>query len=292
MQLSFLARNAAVAGLIAVAGCGSKSEAPAAQQKPAATLDAGQGASQAPAGPKAEFRGTLRGIVKLAPGAQMPLAPPPSKTDVVAAQECPPIAESDRRQVTENMATQGLTPLHVALTGMSAAPERAPVTHELEIRDCRFAPTMIAAMTRDKLHVVNHSKVPFLPLLPGDTFMQALLPGAERDVDIKGIGPLILKCGLGSYCGESVLLSTAHPLYAVTDAEGRFTITGVPLDEALTVHAWHPLFKPAEASVKLTKDELSKDVELLIEPVSAPEPPATEAAPVKLKTKAEKKPGK
>ncbi|MFT3923091.1 MAG: hypothetical protein QM778_11190 [Myxococcales bacterium] len=269
-MVSSFARTLTIVGLVGLTGCSSKPPRESARE-PAKT-DAGK--AEAPNGGKKpdsaltpEFRGTLHGIVKLAPGAQLPLAAVPSKADVVAAKECPPISDSDRRQVTENETSHGLTPLHVALTGMTSAPPRAPVTHELELRDCRLMPTMIAAMTGDKLHVVSHSKIPFLPQLPGETFMQALLPETEREVDIKGIGPITIKCGLGSYCGESVLLSTAHSLYDITDSEGRFSITGVPLDQDLTVHAWHPLFKPTSATFRLSQDERSKDVELVIEPL-------------------------
>ena len=270
-----------VAGLL-VLGCGSKNEA--AQPKGTPAVDASvQPAAQPDEGPKVEFKGTLRGNVRLAAGTVLPLAslPVQGKTDTAIAPGCPPIAEPDRHQVSENAETHGLSPLHVAITGMTAAPKRAPVTHELEIRDCRLTPGMIAAMTGDTLRITNKSQAPFLPLMPRESFMQALLPGASREAPIAGIGPMVIKCGFGAYCGESQLLSASHPLYAITDAEGNFTITGVPLDQDLTVHAWHPLFTPVSANFKLTGAERSKDVELRIQPLAAPEQAPAESAPAK-----------
>lgn len=275
--------SAIIAGLFV--GCGSKSEDTAESTgKTASAVDAGATQAPQPEAPKVEFTGTLRGFVKLAEGAKLPLAPLPEKgkTDTAIAPGCPPIGEPDRKQVAEHEGSHGLSPLHVAITGMTAAPKRSPVTHELEIRDCRLAPGMIAAMTGDTLRITNKSQAPFLPLMPRESFMQALLPGAQREAPISGIGPMALKCGFGAYCGESTLLSTSHSLYAITDAEGRFTITGVPLDQELTVHAWHPLFTPTSATFKLTNAERSKEVELTIQPVAAaPEGAPTETAPAK-----------
>jgi hypothetical protein len=279
-----------MAGMLTV-GCGPKSESTESKAKSASLGDAGT--STTPAA-KVEFTGSLRGIVKLATGALLPLAttPTPGKTDTVIAPGCPEIGEADRKPVSESAATGGLFPLHVAITEMTASPQRAPVTHELEIRDCRLWPGMIAAMTGDKLRLTNKSKAPFLPVLPRESFMQAVLPDAHRETTISGIGPMVIRCGFASYCGESVLVSTAHSLYAVTDAEGRFTISGVPLDQELKVHAWHPLFKPATVTIKLSRAERSKDVELAIEPLPTPPEAAPETKPTAAEPKKSREPKK
>ncbi len=275
--------------------CGSSSGPTPSKESAKSAADAG-GLAPKSAEPRPEFVGTLRGIVKLSTGAVLPLAPLPTegKTDTAIAPGCPNISEADRKQVEESATTGGLSPLHVAITQMTAAPERAPVTHELEIRDCRLWPRMVAVRTGDQLRVINKSDAPFLPVLPRDAFMQALLPKTERTITVSGIGPMPIKCGFASYCGESVLVSTAHTLYAVTDAEGRFTITGVPLDQELKVHAWHPLFQPVSADLKLTSAERSKHLELAIQPLPAssdPEEPQPEPTqPAKKPATAKNKP--
>jgi hypothetical protein len=274
-------------------GCSSPSAPTPGAEKAKAVADGGASTPK-PSKPKPEFVGTLQGIVKLATGAELPLAPlpPRGKTDTVVAPGCPDINEADRRQVHESPTTGGIFPLHVAITQMTEAPQREPMTHDMEIRDCRLWPGMVAMRTGDKLRVINKSKAPFLPVLPRESFMQALLPDTERETTVSGIGPVTIKCGFASYCGEAVLVSTAHTLYAVTDSSGRFTISGVPINQKLKVFAWHPLFKAASADFELTSGERTKDVELSIEPAPTithelplepvtPEKPAPKKKPAK-----------
>lgn len=278
-----------VLGCVSVLGCGGD-KAPPAPQPTAAPLDAGAGKGSNPTtqpeAPKADFSGRVTGLVRLAPGVSLPLAvlPAAGTKDTVIAPGCPEITKADAKRVTENAETHGLSPVHVALTGMSAAPPREPVTHNLVIQDCRLQPGLIAAQTGDTLRLTNRSTTAFLPVLPGDSFMQALLPEASREVPLSGIGPADVKCGFGSYCGESVILSVAHSLFAVTDSSGAFSIEGVPLDQELTVHAWHPLFEVSGAKFKLSAAEPHKQVELLLKPnASVAASPEAASSPAKKK---------
>lgn len=251
--------------------------------------DAGAGAVDAgrvPDAPKADFAGKVTGTIRLAKGAALPLAalPESGTKDSVIAPGCPEISAKDAKRVLENAATRGLSPVHVALTGMTASPPQQAVVHEVFIDECRLRPALIGAKVGDTLRVTNRSKASFLPLLPGDSFMQAMLPDAAREVPVGGIGAADLKCGFGSYCGESVVLAVAHSLFAVTDSEGHFTISGIPLDQELTLHAWHPLFDVAIATFKLTSEEPSKGLDLQLVPAkskAASEP----ASPTKKKAR-------
>ncbi len=268
-------RLVTVLGCVSAFACGpSEKSQPAEPQKPAPT-DAGIAANAPAPTPKVAFSGSVTGVIRLAPGVSLPLAvlPTSGTADTVVAPGCPAITAADAKRVQEDPQTRGLSPIHVALTGMTAAPPREPVTHDVLIQDCRLRPGLIGAVSGDKLRVTNRSNTAFLPLLPGDAFMQAILPDATREVELKGLGPAELKCGFGSYCGESIVLAVAHSLFAVTDSSGQFSISGVPLDQDLTVHAWHPLFDVADAKFRLSAAEPSKVVEFVLTPSAAAAPP-------------------
>jgi hypothetical protein len=212
-----------------------------------------------------------------------------AKVKPVAAPGCPPLSAMDRRTVTQSAATHGLAPVHLAVTQMSAAPKREPKTHEVSILpDCRLSPLMIGALRGDKVRLTNKSPAPLLPRLPGDQFLQALIQGGSREITLDSMGPASLHCDFAGFCGETWIVTTGHTLYAVTDAEGRFKISGIPLNQELVIHAWHPLFEVTSAPFKLTKAEASKTLDLELKPLAqaaeaAPAEP-TSSAPSKEKT--------
>jgi hypothetical protein len=269
--------------LLAGSSACSKSKAPAstgadagttARQTPlsardAATSDAAPGASAsaADAGPALQFLGTVRGIVKLAKGAKLPVTAPPRMHGVEppSVAPCPPIDASDRRTVELAKQTGGLSPVHVAMTGMHGVPSREPMVHEVFIDACRLRPMLVGAMRGDRVRVTNRSETALIPTMPGDKFMRGLMRGESHEATLQLTQTRIL-CGFGSYCGESLVIATKHPLYAVTSAEGFFTIERVPLDENLRVHAWHPLFEITSAPVRLSDDKREAMVELTLTP--------------------------
>jgi hypothetical protein len=231
---------------------------------------------QATPAPASDFSGEVSGIVKLPAGLALPMAAPldASAGKLTVPAGCPPVSDEDRRSVSENASTHGLFPVHIAVTQMQAAPPRAPVTHEVSIENCRLTPRLIGAMRGDKLRITNKSQATFLPVLPGDAFMQGSLPGASREVALEQMGPQLLRCGFAGYCGETVLITVAHSLYAVTDAEGRFTLSGIPLDQELVVHAWHPLFEVSSLPFKLSKAEPKQQLEFTLKPTAPAATPA------------------
>lgn len=218
--------------------------------------------------PPPEFKGTIRGIVKLAPGVELPLARPPkmSGQPATSAAPCPPVDENDQRLVARSEATGGVSPVHVALTQMTAAETREPRTHELFIDGCRLRPTMIGTIRGDKVRVTNRSDAPLLPVLPGDRLMTGMTRGESREFTIESTGTLPIRCEVGSFCGQSLVVGVSHPLQAITDDQGRFTIENVPLDQMVMVNAWHPLFKPVSTDLTLSKEQPEQTIELLLEP--------------------------
>jgi len=295
------ARNVALL-LLTLAAC---ERAPAAkkasQEQPVASTVAdastpkdsgGLGNAARDAGPPREFVGVVRGVVKLAQGARLPLAPPilVNGSAPIAVAPCPPVDLTDRKTIAADEASRGLSPVHLAVTGMSVSPQRDPRVHELYIDACRIRPTLVGAMRGDTIRVVNRSDTPLLPALPGDKFMQAIVRGDAREFTVKLLGPNPVSCSFANYCGESSIITLSHPLYAVTDAQGSYTIERVPLDEELTLHAWHPLFEVTSVPFKLSHEEREKQLELTLTPTAS----AVESEPKKGKApppgKSKKKP--
>jgi hypothetical protein len=272
------ARDLLLLSLLLLACACKKNEA----HEESAPKRAPEGAADAPARaapekPAADFSGKLTGIIKLREGADLPTSTLPAnirKSVASVPAGCPPLSEADERTVARDPETQGLSPVHLAVTQMSAAPSREPRTHEVAIEDCRLTPRMLGVMQGDNLRVINRSKTTFLPVLPGDKFMQAILPGATREVPLDAPGSLEVHCGFGGYCGATMLVSVAHSLFTISDRKGHFTIEGIPLGEELIVHAWHPLFEVTSEPFKLSGEEPHKSLELTLSPLpkQAPAP--------------------
>jgi hypothetical protein len=253
--------------MLGVVGSCGKAAAPA----PAEKSQAVQGANTpgAPKLPSADFSGVLRGLVKLAPGATLPMAPPPERPPVNPGGSCRPYAEDDRRVVSQFEGTGGLTPIHLAVTQMKAVPEHKPETHDLHIRNCRLTPAVVGAMVGDELRIVNESDQPFMPVFPGDPFMRGLLKGESRNIKLERFGPAKVSCGFAGYCGESTVITVAHPLYAVTNERGEFEIKGIPLDQDVMVHAGHMLFEVSTLKLRLTKAQPEQTLEFVLTPLPA-----------------------
>ena len=253
-------------------------DAALARQLPAPVVDAG---------PALEFTGTIRGVIKLAKGQKLPFGLFPQQNGVTppSAAHCPPIDTADQRTITLAKQTGGLSPVHVALTGMTGSPPRAPLVHELYIDACRLRPTLVGALRGDRVRVTNRSEAAFVPRLPGGNFMRGLMHGESTEGELKETRSLV-ECSFAAYCGESLVIATTHSLYDVTTPEGFFTIEHVPLDQELTVHAWHPLFQVTSSEpVTLTHAQPERMVELALTPSAGalaikPGPPKVVKAPV------------
>jgi hypothetical protein len=234
-----------------------------------------------------EFSGTLRGIIKLAPDASVPLAPPVLSHGVKppSMKPCPEVDENDQRVVSQAKETGGLSPIHVALTGMKSAPPAELQTHELFIDACRLRPTILGVHRGDIVKVTNRSEMALVPQLPGTSFMRGLLRGESQTFEATRVQTKV-QCSFGSYCGEALVIATSHTLYDVTTSEGFFTIKNVPLDQPVTLHAWHPLFEENSAKVTLSREKPEQMIELLLTP--AP-PKAAEEAPKEQRDEFERK---
>jgi len=230
--------------------------------------------------------GTVEGVVRLAAGASLPrytLAEVGRTPDRPALPEgCPPPTEEDLTPV--RLGDEGLSPVMVTATGnpeafFAALPsERPPRERTVRIEACRLEPRLVSATRGDTLLVVNDSPYPFLPTFGRIPFMQALPRGEGRREVLGQGGVFPLTCGFAAPCGRSEVVVVYHPVHTVTDATGRFRLEGVPADQEIEIHAWHPLFEEAVATVRVAPGG-TQHVELRIGPAArgaAPTPSVSE----------------
>lgn len=135
----------------------------------------------------------------------------------------------------------------------------------IEARDCRFLPFVSIVRGQQNVRVVNmdpvmhdvqayetsqlgprvlfNSPLPMNPNHRSDVgpHSHQHLPGEAIEENIhltKGRRIFVMQCGFHAYM-ESWALAVEHPYYAITNADGTFTIADVPPGE-YTLMAWHP----------------------------------------------------
>jgi hypothetical protein len=215
----------------------------------------------------------IEGIVKLAPGAELPmyaenpLAPGTGRPPL--PESCPAPNDSDRRPV-RRVRGDRLHGAVVYLGDMSSAPEHEPEVHTVFIRECRLGPRFVAATRGDRMRIVNETDYPFLPDT-GTGMMQALLYRQEREYELTQGGIRTLQCGFAAPCGRTEVITMYHSLHDVTDGEGSFRIEDVPANDELHVVAWHPLFQHVDQQLTLEPGE-TRRLEIVLQPAPPPQP--------------------
>jgi hypothetical protein len=270
--MSFSTRSLVVLLLVAF-GCDGCGERPGTEAVSATEPPTAEAPTNEPSGPVS----TLRGVVRLAEGMEAPsFAPEDMGAQGRSTEECTPPLISDRAPLQLG---EGRTLSNVVVT-LTAEDRDAffarvaplePVRHELTIRDCRLEPRVIGAARGDVLVVSNEMYYPFLPTTGSTAFMRALIKGQPQEVPIERVGLVPVTCAMMAGCGRADVIVASTRLIAVTDAEGRFEISGVPTGLALRVHAWHPLLQEATAPVTLGEAQ-NAPVELTVRALPPPEP--------------------
>lgn len=189
-----------------------------------------------------------------------PLPPPPG---------CTPAKQVDRRPV-QLSPDRGLSSVFIAASDFKGHVTRAPKVHQVSIDDCRLSPMVIGAMRGDTLRIASQTDYPFMPQLGGTSFFETMIKGQERTHTLEALGAQSVVCGFTAPCGRTDVITVAHPLYALSDAQGHFRIEGVPAGEPLNLNAWHPLFRASTQKITVTAGETTK-----VEFVLTPEPQYT-----------------
>ena len=128
----------------------------------------------------------------------------------------------------------------------------APVP--LEVSGCRFRPRLVAVMAGQALEIRNADAVPRrIGAAAGKNraFEMALAPGdrTRRYLATPEI-PVRLRCD-GRPETTAAVAVLAHPFFAVTGADGRFTLHGLP-PGTYTIEVWHERFGTHSATITVT----------------------------------------
>jgi plastocyanin len=143
--------------------------------------------------------------------------------------------------------THDATDRRIAVVYLDAAPRQAfeviPATRaRLDQRREQFVPRVLAVTVGTVVDFPNND-LPFhnvMSLAPGNAFDLGRYPkGQSRSVrfDTPGIVPII--CDIHAHMSAYVLVFS-HPFFAVTDEQGRYTLSGVPAG-VHTVKVWSEL---------------------------------------------------
>jgi hypothetical protein len=272
----------ALAAVAGSAGCGGKDTQP-----PVGAGGAPAKSEPEKAAPPAPVATTaiVEGSVRLAGGTELPSYPSErmekkvlEHTQHAALPEtCTPPQTTDRQPV--QVTPDGLlTNVVVAASNFSKQPQRAPLTHDVLIDDCRLKPAVVVAMKGDTLRVRNALNYPFMPTYGQTPVVRTLIKGQTYEVklDQPGVAPLL--CGFTAPCGRSDVVVLLHPVHAATDAQGKFKIENFPAGETLKLSAWHPLFKESAIDVRAEPGEV-KRVELMLTPLPSAATPTEEEQP-------------
>jgi hypothetical protein len=135
--------------------------------------------------------------------------------------------------------------------------KRPPLERRLELENdhCKLGPRVQAAMSGSAVNVIGHDDIRqhLRFVAAGDEAPRAaiLLGGGEQVIptELPFLTPgLVVVSDVDHAWPRAYLAVFDHPYYAVTDANGAFTIDGVPPGR-YTLHAWHERTKVAQQTV-------------------------------------------
>jgi hypothetical protein len=222
--------------------------------------------------------GAVEGTVRLADGVEVPARPEASNAAArpPMPEGCTPAAPTDRQPVRLGTRRALSNVLVAAAEFEGEAPPHEAAVHPVAIRDCRLDPPFVAATRGDRVEVTNETDHPFLPRQGAAAFMEMVGRGESRSFELEQGGVTTIDCGFGTDCGRTDVVVLYHPVHTTTSADGRFRLDNVPPGESVEIHAWHPLFEEASATVAVVAGETAR-VDLVLTPAPPTPVPASPA---------------
>lgn len=200
--------------------------------------------------------GTITGIVGFE--GELP-AQPEQKRD--ADPKCPQHVTDDAIVVDHGRLANVLVRISNGTMGKHDAPKQPVV---LDQNGCSYSPRVVGLIAGQKLAVKNSDKTfhyVWGTLAGGkELWNKPQGPGAaqlELDPATAKPGDVVeLKCGAHPWMHAYAVVMD-HPYFAVTDAKGKFEITGLPIG-TYTLEAWHPVFGTKTMKVEIGKGARGK----------------------------------
>lgn len=155
---------------------------------------------------------------------------------------------------------------------VDSTPPSEPRRVGLDHRDCRFVPRTAVLAVGDIIETVNHDHVIHTAHLHGALEGNLALPlhGQSITVTTERPGMITVLCDLHRWMRAFVRVDS-HTHHAVTDARGRFRISGLPPDD-YRLEIWHERLGREVRSVS-ARAGASGEIDIVLELPPPPAPP-------------------
>jgi hypothetical protein len=141
---------------------------------------------------------------------------------------------------------------------LDGAPKTAAPTKDvvLDQKGCHYLPHVQAGTVGSKLDITNSDQALHTAHAYGKndvSLYNVATPsaGSKATQKLDQLGPTHFKCDAGHTWMSAWIYTFDHPYFAVTDANGKFSIANVPAG-TYTVKAWHEKFGEVTGKVTVT----------------------------------------
>jgi hypothetical protein len=175
--------------------------------------------------------------------------------------KCPQHVTDDAVVVNKGKLANVLVRIQNGTMGQHDAPKEPVV---LDQNGCSYSPRVVGMIAGQKLVVRNSDKTfhNVWGVIAGgkELWNKPQGPGAEElklDPSAAKPGDVVeLKCGVHGWMHAYAVVQD-HPYFAVTGADGKFEIKGLPIGK-YTLEAWHPVFGKKTLQVEIGKGARGK----------------------------------
>lgn len=241
---------AAIAFVLAISGCGSKSQSTTGQEQPAAATAAKKTVDMSTVG-------SISGVVKLE-GAAPKFRPINMNADpyCVKANHGHPVYPDEVVTGPGNSLANVIVYIKSGLEDYSFATPSEPVT--LDQKDCMYTPHVVALMVDQQIKVINSDQTTHnIHPTPADNrqWNKSQPPGAPPILETFARPEVAIpvKCNVHPWM-KGYIAVMSNPYYAVTTKDGKFELKNVP-PGTYTVEAWQEKYGTQDQTITITSKQ-------------------------------------